>query len=94
MEDYTLKTTKIDFEKGRISKAEFILISDFIKKRDAYNKAEEVMRKYFRKKFDTSIKTSKTKEDLKQVKEGLRVMPECTGKVLLFRELIMREDLL
>ena len=94
MEDYTLETTKIHFKKGRISKDEFDIIKKFIKTRDEYHNACDVMKKHFREKFADSINNAKVKDDLKQVKEGLRVMPESVGKTLIFREIIMKEDAL
>lgn len=91
MENYTLETTKSDFKNGRITKEEFDIITKFIKTRDEYYKACDNMKTHFRNKFENSIHNAKCKDDLKQVKEGLRVMPESVGKTLIFRELILIE---
>jgi hypothetical protein len=94
MDDYTLETAKIEFKKGRICKDEFNIIKKFIKTRDEYHNACDVMKKHFYEKFINSINNAKVSDDLKQVKEGLRVMPESVGKTLLFRLIIMKEDTL
>lgn len=94
MEYYTLETTKIDYKKGRISKDEFDIIKKFIKTRDEYYNACDIMKNHFREKFTDSINNAKFKDDLKQVKDGLKVMPESVGKTLIFREIIMKEDIL
>lgn len=94
MENYTLETTRLDFENGKLTKKEFDLICDFIIKRDLLKASEDLMENHFRKKVRRKIAVSVNKSDTKKIKEGLRIMPECVGKVLLFREIIMKEDTL
>lgn len=65
------------------------MICDFISKRDAYYKSEGKMVKHFRKKI--KIENIEDKNDLIEIKKSLITMPECAGKVLIFRSLIIRE---
>lgn len=92
MENYTLETTKNDFKNGRINQHEFGIIKKYIKTREEYYNANDVMEKHFLEKFKDSILNAKVKSDLTHVKEGLRVMPESVGKNLIFRVIIMKEE--
>lgn len=47
------------------------------------------MVKHFRKKI--KIENIEDKNDLIEIKKSLITMPECAGKVLIFRSLIIRE---
>ena len=76
------------------AKTEEELIAQFDKAYLAYEKAEEEMRLHFNKKTIPKIKAAKTLSDLKAIKESLRVMPDSSSKVLLFRAIIIREDVI
>jgi hypothetical protein len=94
MEDYDLDTAKFLLKNGRIKIDEYNIIKKFIKNRDNYFNACEIMKKHFREKHVDEINNAKNIDDLKQIKEQLRVMPESVGKTLIFREIIMKEDTL
>jgi hypothetical protein len=68
------------------------LIARFEKAQKAYEKADDELRQHFNRLVTPKIKEAKTLEDLRLVKESLRVMPESVGKVLLFRAIILTED--
>lgn len=92
MEEYTLETTMIDLENGKINNEEFELITNFIKARDRYHYEDDNMERHFREKFKHAIDNAKSKEDFEPIREGLRLMPQCPGKTLIFRTIIMNED--
>lgn len=92
MEDYTIKTTAQDLKKGLISETESKLIISFIKARDKFNKSEDDMADYYKKKYNNKIDSSVSISELKEIKEELRTMPQSCAKVLLFRRILMKED--
>jgi len=75
-------------------KTEEELIAKFDKAHKACEKAEQEMRLHFNNKVIPKIKSAKTLNDLKDIKESLRVMPESVSKTLLFRAIIMHEDVI
>lgn len=91
-ERYTLKTTKIDYKNGKISREEFEIISSWVRARDKYYAQEEMLRLYYKNKYSDRINSSLNKEDLRLIKEELRLMPESVSKTLLFRHILMKED--
>lgn len=94
MEKYTLQTTKEDFKKGLINKEEFNLINKYIRQRDRYHLASDNLENYFKEKFSDKIEKSETKDDLFNIKESLRIMPESVAKVLIFRHILIKESTL
>jgi non-homologous end joining protein Ku len=92
MEQYTLKTTKIDLKKSRITEEEYKLICSFIKARDKHNLEEAKMHDYYERKFMGRIKFALNKNELQDIKEELRSMPESCSKTLMFRSILMKED--
>lgn len=92
MEQYTLKTTKIDLKKGRITEEEYKLICSFIKARDKHNSEETKMHDYYKRKFIERIKSASNKNELQDIKEELRSMPESCSKTLMFRSVLVKED--
>ena len=75
-------------------KTEQELIAQFEKAYKGYEKAEQEMRLHFHNKFIPKVKAAKTLNDLKDIKDSLRVMPESVSKSLLFRAIIMHEDVI
>jgi len=69
-----------------------IIIDNYLKAKSVFNKADEDLHKYFKKKHEKSINDATSLEELNQIKEQLRIMPESVGKVLLFREIIIKEE--
>jgi GTP1/Obg family GTP-binding protein len=68
------------------------LIANWEKAKAKADSAEDAMRQHFNRLVAPKIKSAKTLEDLRLVKESLRDMPDCVGKVLLFRAIIITED--
>ena len=91
MQHYTLETTDKDFTAGRINLTEHEAINAFIVARDEYHSAEEYLGSIFSYKYSEKIKNGNMQE-LKEIKEELRIMPDSASKTLLFRAIIMRED--
>lgn len=75
-------------------KTEEELIKQFDKAHKAYEKAEQEMRLHFNNKVIPKVKSATTLNELKDVKESLRVMPESVSKTLLFRAILMHEDVI
>lgn len=92
MSDYTLETTIEDFELDRITIKEFILIYDLLLAEAEKNQKEDELYKHFFNKTKKLLRRAKTLENIKEIKEGLRIMPSCVGKTLIFRAIIMKED--
>lgn len=92
MEQYTLLTTKTDLKKGRITENEYKLICSFIRARDKLNLEETKMRDYYRLKFMDRIKSAFSTNELQDIKEELRTMPESCSKTLMFRSILMKEE--
>ena len=70
------------------------LIANWDKTKEAYDKADDELDAHFKRIAMPKIKKAKTLEDLRLVKESLRVMPDSVGKVLLFRAIIINEDII
>ena len=68
------------------------MLTDFLSAQKEYKKQEKRIENYFRKQVKDKIEKANTKEDLQEVKEFLRSMPQIAGKVLLFREIIIKEN--
>jgi hypothetical protein len=62
------------------------IIKLYIKKREEAEQAENKMKSHFDKIVERML------ADFISIKERLRVMPDCVGKVMLFRKIIMTED--
>ncbi len=70
------------------------LIANWTKAKAKAETAEDAMRQHFNKLITPKIKSAKTLEDLRLIKESLRIMPECVGKILLFRAILITEDVI
>lgn len=70
---------------------ETTIIKNYLKAWERYNKADEILKKHFRDKVKDSIEAATCIAELQAVKENLRTMPDSAGKVLIFREILMRE---
>lgn len=68
------------------------LTASFLEAEKVYRAMEKKIEKYFKKQVDTVIEEATTLEQLQEVKEFLRNMPQISGKVFLFRDIIMKED--
>lgn len=68
------------------------LLSDFLEAEKLYRKQEERVKKYFKKQVDNRIKEATTLEQLKEIKEFLRNMPQISAKVWIFHTIITKED--
>ena len=93
MEKYTLATTEEDLQLGRISVKEKFLFSKYIKLRDEMDKVSTELYDYLERKFSDRIALGSL-EDLKDIREELRWVPESVAKTLMFRAIMMKEDLL
>lgn len=92
MENYNTKRTSIDFLAVRITFKDAEIINQYIEAREKLEEAEDILRKYYNKKYSNRIDSSTKKEDFIPIKEELRSMPESVSKVLLFRHMLMKED--
>ncbi len=70
------------------------LIANWEKAKAKSEAAEDAMRQHFNRIASPKIKAAKTLEDCRLIKESLRPMPECVGKVLLFRAIIITEEVI
>jgi len=68
------------------------LIEQYITKQFELRQLEEKIDKHFTKIVGDMLSTSKTERDFIEIKERLRVMPHCASKVLLFRKIILTEN--
>ncbi len=93
MEKYTLATTKEDFKLGRITFKEKLIFEKYIKIRDERDKVSAELYDYLDEKFSDRISLADL-EDLKVIQKELRWVPESVAKTLIFRSLMMKEDLL
>lgn len=93
MEKYTLATTEEDLQLGRITVKEKFLFSKYIKLRDEMDKVSTELHDYLDKQFSDRISLADI-EELKVIREELRWIPESVAKTLMFRAIIMKEDLL
>jgi len=69
-----------------------VLIKNFNSAKKRYDNAENKLSEYFNSLYNERIRNSKTIEELTEIKEELRKMPECAGKVFLFYDIITREN--
>ena len=92
MENYTLITTRDCYKNGKITLDEYKIIRAYIKARDKYYLADDIMRDYYNDKLANRINTSENKESLNLIKNELRTMPESVSKTLLFRHILIKED--
>ena len=93
MQKYTLATTEEDLQLGRITVKENFLFSKYIKLRDEMDKVSTELYDYLDNKYSDRIALSDL-EDLKVIREELRWVPESVAKTLIFRAILMKEDLL
>jgi succinylarginine dihydrolase len=93
MKTYTLASTEEDLQLGRITVKEKFLFSKYIKLRDEMSKVSDELYDYLDKQFSDRISLADL-EDLKVLREELRWVPESVAKTLMFRSILMREDLL
>lgn len=93
MEKYTLATTEEDLQLGRITVKEKFLFSKYIKLRDEMDKVSTELHDYLDKQFSDRISLADI-EELKVIREELRWVPESVAKTLMFRKILMKEDLL
>lgn len=68
------------------------VLNDFLVAEKEYRKQENKIENYFKKQVKESIEKATTKEQLQEVKEFLRNMPQIAGKVFIFRDIIFKED--
>lgn len=68
------------------------LLSDFLEAEKLYRKQEKRIERYFSKQVENNIKEATTLEQLQEVKEFLRNMPQIVAKVCIFRAILMRAD--
>lgn len=66
-------------------------VSKFLYLEEELDKAEKEMYDCFKELYVNTLET-KSKEELLQIKEKLRQMPQCPSKVFLFREIIIAEE--
>ncbi len=92
MKVYTLSTTKTDLKRGRITLEEYKLICAYIRTRDKFEYVGDALYDYYKNKFEPRIKSASNPEELQEIKEELRLMPESVGKVFLFRSILFKED--
>jgi hypothetical protein len=70
------------------------LLNDFLKLQKEYKKQEKLIETHFKQQVQSKIKDAETIEELQEVKEFLRGMPQIVGKVLIFRDIILKEEFL
>ena len=90
--EYTKQTANKALKLGLINKETYKIILSFIKSRDNYHNAGEIMRKHFENIIEQPLKQAKTPQDFESIKNSLRVMPESADKVFLFRDIILFEN--
>jgi len=93
MEKYTLATTEEDLQLGRITVKEKFIFNKYIKLRDEMDKISNELYDYLDKQFSDRISLADL-DDLKVIREELRWVPESVAKTLMFRAILMKEDLL
>lgn len=70
------------------------IIKLYIKKREEAEQAENKMKSHFDKIVERMLAVSKNKADFIEIRERLRVMPNCVGKVMLFRKIMTENSVL
>ena len=68
------------------------LLDSFLSAEKEYRKQENKIEKYFKKQVEPTINKATTLEELQEVKEFLRNMPQIAGKVLIFRTILLKEE--
>jgi len=68
------------------------IIKQYLEKKKALEVAEEILENHFKALVEEQLKTAITSEDFNAIREGLRIMPLCASKVLLFRTIILTEE--
>ena len=68
------------------------LLDSFLSAEKEYRKQESKIEKYFKKQVEPIINKATTLEELQEVKEFLRSMPQIAGKVLIFRTILLKEN--
>ncbi len=79
---------------AKVEQTEKQLIAKYDKARAALEKAEDEMRLHFNNKTVPKIKTAKTLNETRLLKESLRVMPDSSSKMLLFRAILIQEGVI
>lgn len=67
------------------------LLNDFLMAEKEFRKQEKRIETYFKKQVKNNIEKATTKEELQEVKEFLRNMPQTVGKVFIFRDILFKE---
>lgn len=68
------------------------LLNDFLVAEKEFRKQEKRIETYFKKQVENNINNATTKEELQEIKEFLRNMPQIAGKVLIFRTILLKEQ--
>lgn len=68
------------------------LIDNFLSAEKEYRKQESKIEKYFKKQVEPNINKATTLEELQEIKEFLRNMPQIVGKVFIFRTILLKEN--
>lgn len=92
MKAYTVETTLKDLEQGRITEVESKLFISYLEVWEKYDKASTELYEFLRNKYSGRIKAALLVDELKDIKEELRLVPESAAKSLMFMEIFMRED--
>ena len=93
MEKYTLATNEEDLQLGRISVKEKFLFDKYVKIRDEADRISTELHNYLKKQYSKRIEEGDL-EQLKVIREELRWVPDSVAKTLMFRAIMMKEDLL
>lgn len=80
------------FNEGRLNIYQFLAIEKYLTAQDQYYWAGDHMAELFKKVTDPKIEAATTIEELEEVKEYLRMMPESSAKVFIFHNILLKEE--
>lgn len=79
-------------EHGLITKEEKNAFLSFVRAQAAYDKASEAIGAILDEKYKRRIKDAQTQQELTAIHKEMSMYPECIGKTLLIRSLLMKGD--
>lgn len=89
---YTLKWNRKMFYEKKIDRKTFLINEKYIKLDHELEKTTEKLTEHYRNLIKEDFDNAKNKEDLRLIKEKLRLMPESSSKVFVFRDILLKES--
>jgi len=80
------------FYEKKIDRKTFLINEKYIKLDHELEKATKKLTEHYRNLIKEDLDNAKTIEDLRAIKEKLRLMPESVSKIFVFRDILLKES--